>query len=550
MTGRGFRLRLRRLGLAITAALVASAAIAVASAGAAPITLDPGRITHEPSSVTTLSDGSGGAYFGWIRYTGDAQPLAAEEAVVCHVPAGGAACDHTVALPNYFVGAAYQAPRVIYLTMDPSTHTLYAVTASATSPVRIFASGTGGLSFTLTGILGAMTPVADGLQRVLFANGLLLGLFSSVQNGTAVDAFGPSGGNTGFASLAGGGPGSGSLGLSSTALVAVSTLNDGALRVWDYGGDFSQHSLNTTASWFDSPVQSFANEGYAHESGSPGPVALLSYAASGHPLNGHNFVRIWNGTSFRAAVDVGQLGLYDDIAAGSASTIYAAGANANCGLQVSVSQNGGQTFASPFQVIQPQSGVSFQSLAVAALGQSGWAMYAANNQLFAASFGSSSTASCANGGGATTPSGGAGSVHLSSLSVFPRKQSIAGRKVNGKCVKLTRKNNGNAHCQRPAQLTIKYALNGAANVAFSLFRQTTGRKVKGKCVKLTKKNQKNKTCTLYPKLASVTRGGNNGTNSFTVKGKLFGRKLTPGAYVLKAQLSGGPLLQVSFRIKS
>lgn len=69
-------------------------------------------------------------------------------------------------------------------------------------------------------------------------------------------------------------------------------------------------------------------------------------------------------------------------------------------------------------------------------------------------------------------------------------------------------------------------------------------------MQLTKKNAKHKKCTLYPKLASVARGGNTGTNSFTVKGKLFGKKLTPGAYILKAQLSGGPLLQTSFTIKN
>jgi hypothetical protein len=40
------------------------------------------------------------------------------------------------------------------------------------------------------------------------------------------------------------------------------------------------------------------------------------------------------------------------------------------------------------------------------------------------------------------------------------------------------------------------------------------------------------------------------TNVFAASGKLFGRKLTPGAYVLRARLSGGSLFSVSFRIKS
>ena len=74
---------------------------------------------------------------------------------------------------------------------------------------------------------------------------------------------------------------------------------------------------------------------------------------------------------------------------------------------------------------------------------------------------------------------------ISSLRVSPKSFSLAGRRVNGRCVKPTRQNNGNKHCRRPSTLRISYTLNVAATVTLTLKRQVAGRKVNGRCVKPT-----------------------------------------------------------------
>jgi hypothetical protein len=66
---------------------------------------------------------------------------------------------------------------------------------------------------------------------------------------------------------------------------------------------------------------------------------------------------------------------------------------------------------------------------------------------------------------------------ISKLSVSPRKVSLAGRSVKGKCVKPTKNNSAATHCQRPIKLTIGYTLNTADNVTFRLELKSPGREV-------------------------------------------------------------------------
>jgi hypothetical protein len=138
---------------------------------------------------------------------------------------------------------------------------------------------------------------------------------------------------------------------------------------------------------------------------------------------------------------------------------------------------------------------------------------------------------------------------LSGLGVSPKKFSLAGRKVKGKCVKPTKQNNGNKHCKRPIKLKISYSLNTAAGVTFTLKRKVPGRKVRGKCVKQTQKNKNKKKCTLVKKVkGSITRSSTAGANTFTFNGKIGGHKLGPGTYQLIAIPAGGKPQQVTFKI--
>ena len=142
-----------------------------------------------------------------------------------------------------------------------------------------------------------------------------------------------------------------------------------------------------------------------------------------------------------------------------------------------------------------------------------------------------------------------GTGSLSNLKVTPGKSSLAGRTVNGRCVKPTKKNNGNPHCTRPVKLKISYTLNAGATVKFTFELRTAGRTVNGKCVRQTAKNHGKKKCTLIKKLAgSITKSGSSGANSFTFDGKLGGHKLNPGTYQLTATPSGGGSQTVTFKI--
>jgi virginiamycin B lyase len=117
---------------------------------------------------------------------------------------------------------------------------------------------------------------------------------------------------------------------------------------------------------------------------------------------------------------------------------------------------------------------------------------------------------------------------LSSLRISPRKFSLAGRKVDGRCVAPTHKNANDKPCRRAVRLRVSYTLNVAAKVTF-----TIQRKVGRKFVRLRGK---------------LSFGGKAGANHFIFKGKIGGRRLGPGIYQLTATPSGGTPHKKTFKL--
>ena len=94
---------------------------------------------------------------------------------------------------------------------------------------------------------------------------------------------------------------------------------------------------------------------------------------------------------------------------------------------------------------------------------------------------------------------------------------------------------------------ITYSLSRPTPVTFTVERRKAGRRVKGKCRKATRKNRKRKKCNLRLK-GKFVHSGSAGANSLTFTGRLRGRKLRPGRYLLVATPAGGKASRVKFRI--
>ena len=138
---------------------------------------------------------------------------------------------------------------------------------------------------------------------------------------------------------------------------------------------------------------------------------------------------------------------------------------------------------------------------------------------------------------------------ISSLRISPKRFSLAGRRVNGRCVKPTRHNHGDKHCTRPSTLRISYTLNVAATVTLTLKRQAPGHKVNGRCVKPTTKNRRHRKCTrLVNAPGKLTLAGHAGANQSAFGGKIGGHQLGLGTYQLIATPAGGSSRAVTFKL--
>ena len=138
---------------------------------------------------------------------------------------------------------------------------------------------------------------------------------------------------------------------------------------------------------------------------------------------------------------------------------------------------------------------------------------------------------------------------VSGLGVSPKKFSLAGRLVKGRCVNQTKKNQRNKRCTRPIELQIRYTVNGPVTVTFTLTGKAPGRKVSGRCVKQTNKNRKHAKCSRRVTIqGELVTTGKAGANSFMFNGTIGGHKLGPGTYQLTATPTGGQPQNVTFLI--
>ncbi len=138
---------------------------------------------------------------------------------------------------------------------------------------------------------------------------------------------------------------------------------------------------------------------------------------------------------------------------------------------------------------------------------------------------------------------------LSDLQVSPKKLALAGRGVNGRCVKQTDKNRKHRPCTRSVKLNVSYQLNFPAAVTITIKRVLAGRLGKGRCVAPTHKNRKHRRCTrLVPVRGSLATNGAQGSNSFGFNGRIGGHKLAPGTYQLTATTAGGNAQTVTFQV--
>jgi hypothetical protein len=133
---------------------------------------------------------------------------------------------------------------------------------------------------------------------------------------------------------------------------------------------------------------------------------------------------------------------------------------------------------------------------------------------------------------------------LSTLTVSPPTLNAAGRKVHGKCLKATSKNERDKSCQLPASLTATYTLSASASVTFKLAMVSTGRQIEGTCLKATRLNKAYAKCTLSVSVRAPGRvSGRTGSNTLR-----FTDRLAAGTYQLTATPAAGASRTAGFRV--
>jgi DNA-binding beta-propeller fold protein YncE len=138
---------------------------------------------------------------------------------------------------------------------------------------------------------------------------------------------------------------------------------------------------------------------------------------------------------------------------------------------------------------------------------------------------------------------------LTQLRVSPHAFAEAGRVVRRHCVAATRRNRSHRACRRPVAFSVSYRLSEPASVTFTVAREQPGRTVRHRCVKPTRRNRKDRRCTQLVTLrGGLAESGRAGANRFRFGGKIGGRRLGPGTYVLTAVPSGGKAVKTTFTI--
>jgi hypothetical protein len=138
------------------------------------------------------------------------------------------------------------------------------------------------------------------------------------------------------------------------------------------------------------------------------------------------------------------------------------------------------------------------------------------------------------------PSGFSCSATLSGLRISPKTFALAGRRVNGRCVRQAANNRTHHHCTRPIRMTVGYRLGipgmtAPSIVTFTVKRLAPGRRVGGRCVKPTNTNGRRRRCTRLIRVpGQITVPWLAGANSITFRGRVGGKTLGPGSYRLTA----------------
>ena len=110
-----------------------------------------------------------------------------------------------------------------------------------------------------------------------------------------------------------------------------------------------------------------------------------------------------------------------------------------------------------------------------------------------------------------------------------------------------------ARAKRRYGAKVSYRDSQAAKTNFTVVRETSGRRQGRSCRKPSRSNGHAKRCKLVTILGSFTHTDTVGTNSLHFSGRINGRKLTPGAYVLRAiahnAAGNGKTVSAAFTIK-
>jgi hypothetical protein len=117
----------------------------------------------------------------------------------------------------------------------------------------------------------------------------------------------------------------------------------------------------------------------------------------------------------------------------------------------------------------------------------------------------------------------------------------------------SRANRHRRACTRKIALRLGFRLTTAASVTFTIQRVVRGRLVNGSCVKQTRKNHHHHRCIqLVGVRGSLARTASAGANTFVFDGKIGGRRLGPGSYLMTvipaANRQNGTPQRTTFRI--
>jgi hypothetical protein len=92
----------------------------------------------------------------------------------------------------------------------------------------------------------------------------------------------------------------------------------------------------------------------------------------------------------------------------------------------------------------------------------------------------------------------------------------------------------------PVGSTFRFKLDRAAQVRFAFSQIVSGRRVNGRCVTVTKANRSKARCDRSQTVGTLSIAGKAGANSYTFRGKVRGHALKPGRYrvLVTAQANG------------